>query len=838
MFETSFEEIQRLRRQSLMAYETGDYARGVHLAEQACHLGKSAFGTHHSEYATLLNNLALLYWKMGRWGEAEPLYRQAMEIRKQQLGDGHPDYATSLNDLASLYLATNRPNAALELMQDAITIQNRVLGEVFAISSDRQRLAYLEQSYWQLEVFLSLVQQHFSHDPNVTQAALDVLLQRKGLATEAGLVLRTSILSQRYRHLAPQYEEYRELIRQQAYLQFQAPPQLQDKLPQQLQALRQKQEALEQVLGRQIPEMNLEQQLKQANCQAIAANLPPGSSLVEFVQYHPYNFSAIPGEPSWSSPRYLAFILTAGQPEAVEMLDLGEVAPIDEDCRRFRRWASGEHSKSSPDSRVAALDIPETAQDTPSYDYPEVGKHLYQRLIQPLTPYLSPQQVLYLCPDGELTTLPFSLLSRDGIQELMGEFELRYLNVGRDILRLTVKIPVQLSQPLVIANPDFNLGLHLPQEESLVAAASPQGRQFRLRLPREVILATLVSLGFFGVLLLLALFPEWVGGLLLLGILLLPVVLPRWLELSDSANPGVSSAVGSSGIRADDFNSGPSLADRAKMAVNLGSLRRELGSQEKLPFSPLPGTQLEGERVAQFLGVAAYLDGQAVKSLLSQCRSPKVLHLATHGYFLGLTSQESPTAETASEMAWGGKLASGLDPLTRSGLALAGANTALVSPGELPVEAEEGLLTAQGTMGLDLTGTWLVVLSACDTALGGKSIGEGVMGLRRSFILAGAETVVMSLWSVPDVPTAILMNRFYENLFERGLPRTKGLEEAQAYLRGLRVGQIRQTWLTDKVIARVGVISYKSGQWLKELSGKPDDWRPFVSPEFWAAFVC
>ncbi|TAN84337.1 MAG: CHAT domain-containing protein, partial [Phormidium sp. SL48-SHIP] len=737
-----------------------------------------------------------------------------------------------------LYLATNRPNAALELMQDAITIQNRVLGEVFAISSDRQRLDYLKQTYGQLELFLSLVQQHFSHDPNVTQAALDVLLQRKGLATEAGLVLRTSILSQRYRHLAPQYEEYRELIRQQAYLQFQAPPQLQDKLPQQLQALRQKQEALEQVLGRQIPEMNLEQQLKQANCQAIAANLPPGSSLVEFVQYRPYNFSAIPGEPSWSSPRYLAFILTAGQPEAVEMLDLGEVAPIDEDGRRFRRWASGENSKSSPDSRVAALDIPETAQDTPSYDYPEVGKHLYQRLIEPLTPYLSPQQVLYLCPDGELTTLPFGLLSRDGIQELMGEFELRYLNVGRDILRLTVKIPVQLSQPLVIANPDFNLGLHLPQEESLVAAASPQGRQFRLRLPREVILATLVSLGFFGVLLLLALFPEWVGGLLLLGILLLPVVLPRWLELSDSANPGVSSAVGSSGIRADDLNSGPSLADRAKMAVNLGSLRRELGSQEKLPFSPLPGTQLEGERVAQFLGVAAYLDGQAVKSLLSQCRSPQVLHLATHGYFLGLTSQESPTAETASEMAWGGKLASGLDPLTRSGLALAGANTALVSPGELPVEAEEGLLTAQGTMGLDLTGTWLVVLSACDTALGGKSIGEGVMGLRRSFILAGAETVVMSLWSVPDVPTAILMNRFYENLFERGLPRTKGLEEAQAYLRGLRVGQIRQTWLTDKVIARVGVISYKSGQWLKELSGQPDDWRPFVSPKFWAAFVC
>ena len=69
MFETSFEEIQRLRRQSVMAYKTGEYARGVHLAEQACHLGKSAFGTHHPNYATLLNILASLYSKMGRWGE-------------------------------------------------------------------------------------------------------------------------------------------------------------------------------------------------------------------------------------------------------------------------------------------------------------------------------------------------------------------------------------------------------------------------------------------------------------------------------------------------------------------------------------------------------------------------------------------------------------------------------------------------------------------------------------------------------------------------------------------------------------------------------------------------
>ena len=817
--------------------EMGRLGEAEPLFCQAMEIFKQQLGETHSDYASSLNNLAGLYQDMGRLGEAERLYRQAREIWKQQLGETHPDYAISLNNLALLYVAMNLPNAALELMQDAIAIENRVIGEILAISSDRQRLAYLQQNRYNFDAFLSLVQQHFPHDPAAKQAALDVLLRRKGLATEAGIVLRTSILSQRYRHLAPQYEEYRQLIRQQAYLRFQAPPQVRAELPQRLDELQQQQEALEQRLSRQIPEMNLEQQLEQANRQAIAANLPPGSSLVEFVQFRVYNFSAVEakGEARWSSPRYLAFILPAGQPEAVEMLDLGEAAEIDEACRQFRRWASGGDSTTSGNSRVVALDLKAESEDIPVESYPDVGKHLYQRLIQPLTAYLSAQQVLYLSPDGELATLPFGLLSPDGTRELMGEYELRYLNVGRDILRLTVDIPVELSQPLVIANPDFNLGLNLPQAHPVDSPNSPQRRQFRLRLPKEVIVATLVTVGLLGVFGLLALFPELAGGLLLLGIMLLPFVLPRWLELSPTTP--VSSSSPSSLTPGNDFTPATPFGETAKIPVNWGSLRRELGTEGGMRFAPLPGTQLEGERVAQFLGVAAYTGGQGVKSLLSQSRSPQVLHLATHGYFLEVTAQDSSSAETSLEVSQEDKLAPGVDPLTRSGLALAGANTALVS-GDLPPEAEEGLLTAQGTLALDLTGTALVVLSACETALGAKSIGQGVIGLRRSFILAGAQTVVMSLWNVPDVPTAILMDRFYENLFQRGLPRTKGLEEAQGYLRGLRVGRMRHSWLTEAVIAQVGVTSHESALFLKELSAKPDDSMPFASPMYWAAFVC
>ena len=121
------------------------------------------------------------------------------------------------------------------------------------------------------------------------------------------------------------------------------------------------------------------------------------------------------------------------------------------------------------------------------------------------------------------------------------------------------------------------------------------------------------------------------------------------------------------------------------------------------------------------------------------------------------------------------------NPLLRSGLALAGANT--WNRGEtLPPEAEDGLLTAEDVSGMDLLDTELVVLSACDTGLGEVQVGEGVFGLRRTFMLAGARTLVMSLWKVPDQQTQELMADFYRLLLS-GHPRAEALREAQLALK-------------------------------------------------------
>lgn len=813
----------------------GRFSEAEPLMLQAKQIKKQQLGDNHSDYATSVNNLATLYKEMGRFSDAETLFRQAQEIFKRQLGKNHPHYATSLNNLAGLMAAMNRPREALQLMREAADIQNRIIGEILSISSDRQRLDYLQQNYWLLELFLSLINQYFSDDSPAKQAALDLVWRRKGLATEAGILLRTSIASERYRHLAPQFEEFRQLTRQIGYLTWQIPasPEGLPEYRQRLADLTRKQEELEQSLSRQIPEMNLESQLKRASRQAIATLLPDGATLVEFVRFNVANFQAVAanGDNRWLPPRYLAFILSSGDSENVEMLDLGEAETIDNLSRQFRRLASGEDSDTPGKNRVVACFDDDETPEAESWIYPEQGRQLYQILIQPLQRHLQPGQVVYLATDGELATLPFGILSRDGTVELMGEYELRYLNVGRDLLRFHVEIPVEHTQPLVIANPDYNLREYVPVP---TPQTRPQKRSTGI--PHQTILAVAIAFLIIISVILLAAFPPVGVVLILAGVIAVFAIDGKKPMQTDAPQTVPSPAILESPL--PPFPSPPT----PQTPADVRSLSRELGRGEGNFFTPLPGTKIEGERIAQLLQVPVYLETQAVKSLLSHSRSPKIVHIATHGYFLEVSRDGLNDAMDGFQFASIGssqsrfKFAHVQNPLTRSGLAFAGANTAL-KEGKLPPDAEEGLLTAQNATMLDLTGTIIVVLSACDTALGNVSIGEGVLGLRRSIIVAGAETLVMSLWKVPDVPTAILMERFYHNLFQNKLGRTKCLEEAQAYLRTLKVAEMRDSWLRAEAIGKVSVSSPASGVFLRDLSRKPDDFMPFQSPSYWAAFI-
>jgi CHAT domain-containing protein len=188
-------------------------------------------------------------------------------------------------------------------------------------------------------------------------------------------------------------------------------------------------------------------------------------------------------------------------------------------------------------------------------------------------------------------------------------------------------------------------------------------------------------------------------------------------------------------------------------------------------FASLSGTAREGRDLKALFPEAALLTGNsASKANLKRLTAPEILHIATHGFFVDREARAGASKGAADPR--GIRATSAVEnPLLRSGLALAGANLNKDGSGE-------GILTALEAANLNLWGTKLVTLSACDTGVGEIKNGEGVFGLRRAFVLAGAETLVMSLWPVSDSVTRQLMGDYYRGLKE-GLGRGAALRGAQ-----------------------------------------------------------
>ncbi len=197
----------------------------------------------------------------------------------------------------------------------------------------------------------------------------------------------------------------------------------------------------------------------------------------------------------------------------------------------------------------------------------------------------------------------------------------------------------------------------------------------------------------------------------------------------------------------------------------------------------LPGTQREVNYVDEILhqfqwNTFKFTENIALEENIKQVKNPGLLHIATHGYFMSDLSLED------DKKAYGIHLQSmAANPLLRSGLLLAGSElTIMASEADDEIvherNAEDGILTAYEAMNLDLLGTDLVVLSACETGLGDVRNGEGVYGLQRAFLIAGAQSVMMSLWKVNDHATTELIKKFYANWLS-GQDKSSALRNAQ-----------------------------------------------------------
>ncbi len=645
----------------------GEYAEAERVYRRAVEIAGRE-GESTARYAMCLNNLALLRDDLGDRQGAEAMYRRVVDIQRRTMGETHPDTARTLTNLAYLMVATDRPTAALELLDEVVAIEGRLIGHVFAIGSDSQRMTLLESMRGSLNGFLSLVRGSLPGSSGAVGDALDLLLLRKAIGAEALAVQRDAVLGGRHPALAPRLRELA-LLRMQIAKAILAGPgeEGSEQHARLLDEWDERRDALESELAASIPELDLQERLRVADRAAVAAALPDGSALVEMVRFQMFRFEAVParGEVAWGPEAYLAFVLPAGSPDRVRMVDLGEADPIDRAVGAYRQAVTGEVEGGATVGGASEL---------------EAGTKLREAVFDPLAPALGDRTRLFLAPDGDLTRLPFEVLPAADGGRLIHRYRISYLSTGRDVLRFSQPNGDGASEPLVAADPDFDLG--------------------------------------------------------------------------GSSSPG----------------SGPPPGRRS----------RDL-DPAKLRFERLSDSEVEGKGIAVLLGTAPLLGAAVLEAHAKACRSPRVLHLATHGFFLadqahdpeGLIRGAATTGVT-------GRLRGLENPLLRSGLALAGANTFL-GGGSLPEEAEDGILTAEDVSGLDLLGTELVVLSACETGLGEVRVGEGVFGLRRAFVLAGARTLVMSLWKVPDAPTRELMEGFYRRL-QAGEPRAEALRAAQLEL--------------------------------------------------------
>lgn len=242
-------------------------------------------------------------------------------------------------------------------------------------------------------------------------------------------------------------------------------------------------------------------------------------------------------------------------------------------------------------------------------------------------------------------------------------------------------------------------------------------------------------------------------------------------DLLNAARPAYAKTVAIFANPAFEQSSGKSVAP----AFALKSGEHEGFRQIALPA--LPGADAEAvhiETAARLNGwqPMRFLQADANEGRLRQIVSPGILHLATHGFYLNSRAaspgqrgmQPVPIAPRRAENK------NGVNPMWASGVALAGAQKTFESwaDGRSTDSPNDGVLTAEEVATLNLDGTWLVTLSACETGMGEARSGEGVLGLRRAFMMAGAQNLLMTLWPVNDEATAHFMENFYKRSLANG----------------------------------------------------------------------
>ncbi|WP_216908923.1 CHAT domain-containing tetratricopeptide repeat protein [Synechococcus sp. CCY 0621] len=740
----------------------GAYPKAEPLFRRSLAISEKEMGANHPDTAASLNNLAFLYEIQGAFSRAEPLYLRALAINEMTVGPEHHSTATSLSNLAALYRSQGAYAKAEPLLRRALAIKEKALGSDHAdTATSLNNLAMIYDdpgTYAKAEPLLrralaihekALGPDHPTTATNLSNLA--VLYDNQGFSNKAeplhlrALAIREKVLGPDHPDTAGSLNNLADLYRLQG-ADAKAEPLFLRSLA-----------IYENVLGRDHPTTatSLSNLAKLHLSQGADAKAEPllrrgiGSQSLFLQREAPLlpqarRLQQIKALGSvWEIPFSLVARAPAGAPLALftRLNRHGLLQDIERRQAQLGRGSPGQQKLVSQitamTGRLADVNLSEPQRQSLQQERDRLEQELYRQL-PALTPRLvdTAQVAAALPPDGVLIEFqrfrPYD--ARQPEARSWGEARYLAMLLFPDGATRAVDLgPAAATDPLI----------QQALAESL-ARNRPAG-PFWARVSQKVL----------GPLL-----PQLVGR-------------RRWFVSPDgelsripfTALPAPADSL--SGVEAD---SSATLGQRVQLRI-LTSGRDLLslpspgpGGQRSLvladpdfggpgKWQPLPATASEGSWIAERLGAALYQGSAATTGVLQQARGPRVLHIASHGFFT-----------TGSG-----------DPLLNSGIVLAGANRNRTAD-------DDGYLTAKEAAQLQLDGTELVVLSACDTASGSLQTGEGVYGLQRALTVAGARSTLLSLWKVDDDATAAFMQR-YVALLKKGIGRMDALATVQQEFR-------------------------------------------------------
>ncbi len=742
----------------------GLYSKSEPLYEKALSIHEQTLGPNHPSTANSLNNLGSIYHEQGLYDKAKSLYLRSLLIQQKALRKDHPDIAISLNNLASIYEAQELYSEAEPLYQQALLITEQAFGKNHPSTSIRlnnlgilyhkQGLHDKARSYYQMALS---IREALSPDHSSTAISLNNLASyysQIGLYVEAeplysrSLSIKEKILGHQHystaitlNNLASIYENQgddakailflkRSLSIQNIVIQREAP----------FMARHERQALISTFGSAQEQSFSLAIRSTDGANLALFARLNRQGLLAQ-IEKHQAKLSSLPGSQQQAASelrsitqKLSSLTLTTEQRVALRSRQ-------DELEKQLYRLL--------PILKARIVEVEEVAQVLPADGVlvefqkyrPFDGKAKKERWGE--AQYLA----MILKANGfvEVVELGKAALIDQAIENAIEDIEKQ---LG-DAPNLLSRVSQLVIEPLIKSTGEATTWFISPDAElnRLPFAALPFGGE------REGYLSNAVNL-----------------RLLTTGRELLDLQKPR---VNASSNVLVFADPSYGNTEAPGF-----VASKRRGDGDI-RVRRSADLPDHLRWERLEATAKEGEAIQQLIGGELWMREQATAEAVKRTVAPKVLHLATHAFYLPDQEKQEPQASSLLLNQRGSvrgevRTASlqGESPLLRSGIAMAGANRPNANPND------DGYLTALEVAQLDWDGTELVVISACESGRGDIRAGEGVYGLKRAIAVAGARSSLLSLWKVDDSATAAFMQSFYQRLKE-GQGKGQALADTQ-----------------------------------------------------------